>query len=692
MKRIVTVAAIWAGTAFLLFALVSVVFVLLAAGFQAVRARSEETTGPVWPSADTVRYLLLAGLFIFFVTFIVKFLRQYFSLAARKTWNSPTRVKAKLGPAERVACPTCRAANGPLAVWCGSCGRLLVSFDLSDSFVFMLSVLVALALARSEGSTWPLYLLTALGILHLYAVTFSRGEALTSAALSFAIVVVVWGAWAVVDWLGQSADTAGPFSFVNRIYSWQEEIRPSVPLLAIPLWGVGIALGLGLGGKIALPGIRLASSYFLGTGAFVLGLWGTWAILVEHAQIPNWLYNAVVLLALLAPLVLLVVLLERDPPIFTSEQPIRPTAAAAGQFTYVVAIWLFVATAYLLSARTLVNIVELSLTRFVPQLLGQNPLPGPAHPWLLIGLSWTSPMAGIAAAIAVLSIVTSSAVVAAAGYRQIKPTWYEDGIDRITRLMSNPSTAVQDVGTRVQANTEGMILAIRFLLYNAASFSQIFLVSLAENLQRTIRQLGRYAFRLFRFVVIPVVAFSALGALVILVLQNYRTYLAGQDGYPPEQLWGSALAVAIIALLLCGASFGFAPATSRNFLFDGTAAALQIGIIFYLTFSLSVLVEPLLWGSFLTVGRDLEVIRPGPIFATNGIAILALVIGLAIAWKLKSRSVPQLEPTSNRRTIPSFGSTALDSIQILPFVVFAVVAIGFGWRPIVDGLWGLFGW
>ena len=143
--------------------------------------------------------------------------------------------------------------------------------------IFLVAIVAALVLFRLSDSIWPLYLMICLGIIHLYSIIFSRGSTLSSAARWFAVIAILWTLWVVGD---RAADYYGPTSLIGRVWPNLYNIFHDLLVYQVPLvlWLAAVVWAVLLGRTKSLAGIR-----FLGTGAFVFGLWGVWGLLIQQS-------------------------------------------------------------------------------------------------------------------------------------------------------------------------------------------------------------------------------------------------------------------------------------------------------------------------------------------------------------------------------------------------------------------------
>jgi hypothetical protein len=135
-------------------------------------------------------------------------------------------------------------------------------------------------------------------------------------------------------------------------------------------------------------------------------------------------------------------------------------------------------------------------------------------------------------------------------------------------------------------------------------------------------------------------------------------------------------------LVLCGASFGFAPAIERRFVFPGTLAVAYLGSMIYVVISLASVGLPLIWFGFQSADIGFSAVKPGPIYATN----LTTSVGLLLALILLTMAQdPTILPGSIRQRIHRFESI-LSGLPVLLLALFLAVVLFHGMNPIMTGL------
>ena len=333
---------------------------------------------------------------------------------------------------EMLPCGECKALVPSLSLFCPHCSHFLIQYSRSGLVLFIASTLGALVLFRSTGALWMFYLLVASFIVHLYAVVFTRGSALVSAVFVTTSVTTLWGAWELANWISNAAPTNQVV--VDNIAPIQRLVEPYVGVVPMLAWSIGVFWAISLGRTNATGGIRLASSYFLATGAFILGLWGVWGVLIQSQLYRQWVFQLAVVLALLVPLVLLVVLLGQPVHERRADSVNNPESATDDPaWGSVAALWFLFITAYLASTQFLTTAVQFGLGHYLPRLLGLQPLGDVQLPWLITVLRWRSPIASILIAGAILSLAATSAAQAGKGFPERRASLYGNAMDAISK-------------------------------------------------------------------------------------------------------------------------------------------------------------------------------------------------------------------------------------------------------------------
>jgi len=508
------------------------------------------------------------------------------------------------------ACPRCGYLGAAADDSCPQCGWAPIHYPWRSLVVLLASSLAALVLYHVSSSPWPLYLYLVIGILQLYAVIFSRGEAFGRAATLAALIAIAWGGWELSAWLGHLHATrhVGLVVWLGRL---RVHVEPRFGLVAVAMWLGGTVAYLWRGHRGNESSIEVGATYFLTTGAFIFGLWGAWGVLLEHSLVSERVFRGALTVAVVLPCLLLIALLRVHPP--DTEWP------------YAVALWLVALSVYLLALGLITDGARYGLGVAMPRLLGLTPLAvRHAHPIFGI-VPWRARIAVILCALALLLILAASFADALRGYRLHRPAWYTETLDRIAQQLRQAPNGFARLGIGLVA----MMTRIALSLYTVAYFVARTISLCAANLARTLRHALTYLGRTLGFLLVSSVSFSILSLVIIYLLRSYLTVAATGSAPEARRFWGEAVVALILVLLLCGLSFSLAPAVPARFAEHNLIEAIGLGVYTYLGVSGASLLVLAIWYVFEKTGADPAAIRPGPLFTINAAAAI-VVIGLAV--------------------------------------------------------------
>lgn len=583
-------------------------------------------------------------------------------------------------------CPKCKQLGPAIDLLCDHCGAFLIKHDRQEklsAFILLVSALTALVVFHSTASPWPMYFFIAIGIIHLYAILFSRGAALLSAAVVSGVGTAGWLIWELSAYLiGRESVRAD--GAATTLAGAPSAVQAS---LLVVLWLGGAAWAYRLGRTKAMPGTELASSFFLGMGAFALGLWGTWSVVLGDPLFRMVVYQFVLLLSLLVPLGLLIYLVKH--------YPYQRRKTGVTPKTEVIALWLIVGGAYLSSTQLLTDAVKNSLGAFMPRLLGAQVITDIELPLLLQILSFRNPIPSVFAATAVANILASSAAQAAIEFVAHKPEWLTHRL----RAIRHDYLASRNTVNKFVLQSIGGLLELLGILITFIQFSSLMSVKFVETCAREARRLGDYGLRMIRYLVVPLIAFSVLAISVIHVLIQFTLYIRLIHFPDPRVLWAEALVVMILVGLLCAACFGLAPGSNRRFLFAGVEAA-YLGFIVYFTLSLASLTFLIIWFGFQSNGLDLVAVRPGGVYWTNLVCASVMLVGFAVAenqavWfrgvrraisRIRGGPAGQPSPTAGGSAAAVGAAGPWQLIESFLALAFAAAILGFGLPPLASAM------
>lgn len=166
-----------------------------------------------------------------------------------------------------------------------------------------------------------------------------------------------------------------------------------------------------------------------------------------------------------------------------------------------------------------------------------------------------------------------------------------------------------------------------------------------------------------RYLAAPVLCLSAISVLLVAVLRDMNAYNHGAGpAFGAWALWGGLVCVAVLVLLLAGASLGLAPlATGQPVSLNGTVPATLILGVLWVFFSI---VSATLWPlshALDSIGLPAPGLRIGPILLANLLLVLAFVVALMVlvlpAGRLASKGArnQKLVMASLLVTVTAFG-------------------------------------
>lgn len=466
-------------------------------------------------------------------------------------------------------CPDNHAIDD-VTVLCPECDRFVLFLPLVyqrrgrarpllQGMIIVLSAVIAVAAFRYAEVVWPLYWFLLLGIVHLYAIAFTRGAALGSATWVLSAATAISIAWAVIDSLIPSSGPAGRLTHAG--------------LLLLPVLGwLLTTVYMFLLGQQALSRIRIASSYFLAAATLTLGFWGVWLFYLENGLVTREIYPWAIGVGLLLP-VPCIALLFTLPGRTGSER--QRWLLSLGAFGLVV-----LATNVIVTV-PLVRALDYLLNQFFPRLVGVPPLPkSPANDFVtdptithwLGGPAWrtaaTSAMLLVAAALVVVRATLEATRLEASSESDLpddagaeRPPPRVVGPDRVITGEVVESGAPSAALARVEPSTSAAApQGPAQQAYEGASFLGKYLGEIAYLIVKNIFDTLRQALQ----AVLPSVAFTLLAMLIALVLGKLGEYVRHGPFLDAFSLWGMVLSILVGAVLLCAIAFDFAPLQDRQ--------------------------------------------------------------------------------------------------------------------------------
>jgi hypothetical protein len=466
------------------------------------------------------------------------------------------------------AVSTCPAGHEILdvAVRCPTCGRFVLFVpelfgvrrvrSLAQGMVIVLSAVVAFVLFGYTKEIWPLYWFLLLGVVHMYAMVFTRGIALGSATWLLPISATVSLLWAVLGGPSHHPLTTGLAGALVR----------AVPVL---LWLLLTGYMFVLGRRGTVAPIRTPSISFLTAATSTLGFWGVWIFYLENHLETNAIYKVAVLIGLLLPVLSALILFALPDPDSMREWLLSLAALA-----------LVVLAANLRLFEPLVKAVAFIMGRLFPRLIGVPGLatPQPGAPFLG-RQNWRPLVTSVMLLVAVTLVVVQATLEAArreagANPSDAGPRTQPGGPAQATAPASpaamtlpdeptvsqNPTvdpSGQPDRGRRLgpaaptRSGTQPTVDHDEAGAFGSAVFVAKFLgevgFAIVRNIYRTLRRAV--------VVVLPVVTFSLLSLLIVVVLGQLDVYLRHGPFTSAVSLWGMTLTVLVAVVVLCGIAF-----------------------------------------------------------------------------------------------------------------------------------------
>jgi hypothetical protein len=590
-----------------------------------------------------------------------------------------------------------------VAIYCPTCGRLvLVRAEPSDRtardlqlMVLTVATLGAGLLFRLTNQVWPAYLYLGLALTALYAVVFSRGyRTLSAAAGGLGLITVGWLVWSLI-----SRETHVPSSVSHVLYA-----LPAV------VWLLSLAAVL-LVHRWALDVVKEPGTYVLAVGVFTLGFWGVWAALLQGDLVSEEVYNAAVVLSYFAPLAFI--------PLIRKWRPYQDNQGN-------LIIWGAIVVVYLMAADFVLRALGYVLGQLFPHILGLAALPP-----FQVKLSYTYARAALT--VAVLGIILLTALIdsiVVVSQRFEKPEHVNTERTGDIPLPGSAESAAPASSTRVGSRQSRNAFG-RHAVEGAASTaeeSSVFAVEVAKDF---LDKFSGFA-RLINLV-IPVIVYTALSILFILMLDVFREYNIYGVFTGATAIWGMSVLTIFLALVGFAVAVNFAPWAYKEAAVkaDGSAdttggasqpdastgpttdhgawrsedrlrgrnwgpivngsAVLLAG--FYVLVSIASVVLLAVWLTLWASRHSTRLFTPGPVYLINLGFVAAVVgallaLGVVIDWaRRRGRSTAGRSP-SGRRPVPVRRWVARAARYVLPLTLalLAITAMVFGTGPMIQAV------
>jgi hypothetical protein len=520
-----------------------------------------------------------------------------------------------------------------LTVRCWKCGRFVMFLpsvyrtpgrirSVFYGATIVLTAIVTFVVFHRTNEVWPLYWFLLLGIVHLYATVFTRGAALGSAAGFLVLTSAASLAWVAVD-------RSGPSGFLGGLADQGLRILPVLAWLLATVY-------LFLLGRHALVRIRTASRYFLAAATLTLGYWGVWLFYLENDLVDPTSYRAAIAAGLLLPVVSVLFLFNR------SDRDLPALGLAGGDRerrlwrVTLAALVLVVVAVDLIVIEPLTAALGYVLGQFLPRLVGVAPLADIDAPWLS-DPGWRRAATSAVLLVAVALVVVRAALDTAYSKAELRDDLTEDMKMDLTTLNLVPRMAAAIASPPARGGASA-------LLGGGTTERAI------EETSFVGRYVGETAYRIIRNVfdtlrrvlhaLLPPVAFTMLGLLIVLVLAKLGEYLRHGPFVSAVSLWGMTMTVIVAVVVLCGIAFDFVPSRVKPWqrlrvfgvpLVVIAAGALLATVGYFLVSVASWALLPMVWPAdarpAAMLSRDLYVVNLAISTAALGLLAVLYAVG-----------------------------------------------------------------
>jgi len=535
-----------------------------------------------------------------------------------------------------------------LTVRCSKCGRFVMFLpsvykgrgrtrSLFYGMTIVLTAVISFVMFRYTNVVWPLYWFLLLGIVHLYAIVFTRGAALGSAAAFLVMTTAGSLAWTAIGGAGSSGFLGGLADSGLRILAVLSWLLTTVYLFML--------------GRHALSRIRTASRYFLAAATLTLGYWGVWLFYLESGLVSPTVYQAAIGVGLLVPVVAILFLInryDRDRPsieMLAGERERRLWKVTLG------ALALVVVAVDLILIEPLSAALGFILGQFLPRLVGAAPLTGTDPRWLS-DLGWRPAATSAVLLVAMALVVVRAALDTAYSKAELRDDLTEDmrmdltTMDLVPGLVATARSAAKGGVPRIDPATllgggdaERAIEETSFLGRYVGETAYRIVRNIFDTLRRSLHA------------VLPPVAFTLLGLLIVLVVAKLGEYLRHGPFVDAVSLWGMAMTIIVGVVVLCGIAFDFAPSREKPWrrlrilgvpLVVIAAGALLATVGYFLVSVASWALLPMVWPAdtrpATMLSRDLYVVNLAISTAALGLLAVLYAIGRVFRGDRRSHS------------------------------------------------------
>ncbi len=529
-----------------------------------------------------------------------------------------------------------------LAVRCSKCGRFVMLLpsvykgrgrtgSLFYGMTIVLTAVIAFLVFRYTNEVWPLYWFLLLGIVHLYATVFTRGAALGSAAAFLALTSAGSLAWTAMG-------GSGPSGVLGRFADPGLQVLPVLGWLLTTFYLFMLA-------RHALVRIRPASRYFLAAATLTLGYWGVWLFYLENELVNPTVFQAAMVAGVLLPAVSILFLFNRSDRDKPSFDPVAENRERRLWRMSLSAVALVVVAVDLILIEPLSAALGYILGQFLPRLVGVAPL-ADINPHWVSDLGWRRAATSALLLVAVALIVVRAALDTAYSKAELRDDLTQDmKMDLTTMDLASrmaPAGKLSATGGGIPAvdpktllgggTTERAIEETSFLGRYVGETAYRIVWNIVDTLRRSLHA------------VLPLVAFTLLGQLIVLVLAKLGEYLHHGPFVDAVSLWGMAMTIIVGVVVLCGIAFDFAPSRDKPWrrlrvlgvpLVVMAAGALLATVGYFLVSVASWALLPMLWPADAApaamFSRDLYVLNLA--ISTAGLGLLAVLYAIGRVFR-----------------------------------------------------------
>jgi hypothetical protein len=280
------------------------------------------------------------------------------------------------------------------------------------------------------------------------------------------------------------------------------------------------------------------------------------------------------------------------------------------------------------------------LGRFLPRLVGVVPL-ADVDPHWLADLGWRRVATSAVLLVAVALIVVRAALDTAYSKAELRDDLTEDMRMDLTTMNLVPPFTADRTTLLGGGTTERAIEETSFLGRYVGETAYRIVRNLFDTLRRALHA------------ILPPVAFTLLGLLIVLVVAKLDEYLRHGPFLDAVSLWGMTMTVIVGVVVLCGVAFDFVPSRDKPWrrlrvlgvpLVIVAAGGLLAAVGYFLVSVASWALLPMVWPADARPGamlsRDLYVVNL--VISTAALGVLAVLYAIGRVFRGNRRSQSRL--------------------------------------------------